>query len=158
LKVWILNLDFIESTNLDENQRLSETLNPFKGLWTSLTSIQPRERCVSSTERKMAAPMAELPVEPQSLRKLSLKSLKRGLDLFVPSHGASFPLDAERFRFNFQPSFLKYLSFIMTTVLTYIFFSFAFFVCFFGSKKIRVSYKVIQMLIFSSCIFFYKLS
>ncbi|KAJ4758342.1 Pre-mRNA-splicing factor PRP46 [Rhynchospora pubera] len=43
----------------------------------------------------MAAPMAELPVEPQSLRKLSLKSLKRGLDLFAPSHGASFPLDSE---------------------------------------------------------------
>ncbi|XP_078174493.1 protein pleiotropic regulatory locus 1-like [Carex rostrata] len=43
----------------------------------------------------MAAPMAELPVEPQSLRKLSLKSLKRGLDLFVPSHGTSFPLDTQ---------------------------------------------------------------
>ncbi|KAJ1703292.1 hypothetical protein LUZ63_003071 [Rhynchospora breviuscula] len=43
----------------------------------------------------MAAPMAELPVEPQSLRNLSLKSLKRGLDLFAPSHVSSFPLDSE---------------------------------------------------------------
>ncbi|THU55301.1 hypothetical protein C4D60_Mb11t05140 [Musa balbisiana] len=39
----------------------------------------------------MAAPhpaaAMELPVEPQSLKKLSLKSLKRALDLFSPIHG-----------------------------------------------------------------------
>ncbi|KAJ3679275.1 hypothetical protein LUZ60_017286 [Juncus effusus] len=44
--------------------------------------------------REMAT-AEELPVEPQSLKKLSFKSLKRGLDLFAPSHGLQFPLDQE---------------------------------------------------------------
>ncbi|KAF5181090.1 pleiotropic regulator PRL2 [Thalictrum thalictroides] len=35
------------------------------------------------------------PVEPQSLKKLSLKSLKRALDLFSPLHGHYAPPDAE---------------------------------------------------------------
>jgi len=38
-------------------------------------------------------------VEPQSLKKLSFKSLKRALDLFSPVHGHLAPPDAERFRF-----------------------------------------------------------
>ncbi|XP_022897624.1 protein pleiotropic regulatory locus 1 [Olea europaea var. sylvestris] len=38
---------------------------------------------------------AELPVEPQSLKKLSFKSLKRALDLFSPLHGHFPPLDPE---------------------------------------------------------------
>jgi pleiotropic regulator 1 len=37
-----------------------------------------------------------LPVEPQSLKKLSLKSLKRSLDLFAPAHSLLFAPDAER--------------------------------------------------------------
>ncbi|CAL1413229.1 unnamed protein product [Linum trigynum] len=35
------------------------------------------------------------PVEPQSLKKLSLKSLKRALDLFSPTHGHVAPPDPE---------------------------------------------------------------
>ncbi|CAI0466846.1 unnamed protein product [Linum tenue] len=35
------------------------------------------------------------PVEPQSLKKLSLKSLKRSLDLFSPTHGHVAPPDPE---------------------------------------------------------------
>jgi len=38
-------------------------------------------------------------VEPQSLKKLSFKSLKRALDLFSPIHGHLAPPDADRFRF-----------------------------------------------------------
>ncbi|KAK1377021.1 Pleiotropic regulator 1 [Heracleum sosnowskyi] len=37
----------------------------------------------------------ELPVEPQSLKKLSFKSLKRALDLFAPSHSQFPPPDPE---------------------------------------------------------------
>jgi pleiotropic regulator 1 len=36
------------------------------------------------------------PVEPQSLKKLSLRSLKRSLDLFAPAHALLFTPDAER--------------------------------------------------------------
>jgi len=36
------------------------------------------------------------PVEPQSLKKLSFKSLKRALDLFAPLHGQFPPPDPER--------------------------------------------------------------
>ncbi|KAL3618636.1 Prolactin-2C3 [Castilleja foliolosa] len=38
---------------------------------------------------------SELPVEPQSLKKLSFKSLKRALDLFSPTHGQFPPPDPE---------------------------------------------------------------
>ncbi|XP_073269601.1 protein pleiotropic regulatory locus 1-like [Primulina huaijiensis] len=38
---------------------------------------------------------AELPVEPQSLKKLGFKSLKRALDLFSPLHGQFPPPDPE---------------------------------------------------------------
>ncbi|KAK4493184.1 hypothetical protein RD792_017958 [Penstemon davidsonii] len=38
---------------------------------------------------------AELPIEPQSLKKLSFKSLKRSLDLFSPLHGQFPPPDPE---------------------------------------------------------------
>ncbi|MBA0612554.1 hypothetical protein Godav_013149 [Gossypium davidsonii] len=45
----------------------------------------------------MAAPTLEMePVEPQSLKKLSLKSLKRALDLFSPIHGQFAAPDPER--------------------------------------------------------------
>jgi pleiotropic regulator 1 len=49
----------------------------------------------------MAAAMATtaadgLPFEPQSLKKLSLKSLKRSLDFFAPAHSLLFAPDAER--------------------------------------------------------------
>ncbi|KAA3485288.1 protein pleiotropic regulatory locus 1-like [Gossypium australe] len=44
----------------------------------------------------MAAPTLEMePVEPQSLKKLSLKSLKRALDLFSPIHGQFAAPDPE---------------------------------------------------------------
>ncbi|KAI4317579.1 hypothetical protein L6164_025440 [Bauhinia variegata] len=44
----------------------------------------------------MPGATAELePVEPQSLKKLSFKSLKRALDLFSPVHGQLAPPDAE---------------------------------------------------------------
>jgi pleiotropic regulator 1 len=36
------------------------------------------------------------PVEPQSLKKLSLRSLKRSLDLFAPAHALLFTPDAVR--------------------------------------------------------------
>lgn len=38
----------------------------------------------------------ELAVEPQSLKKLSFKSVKRALDLFSPIHGHIAPPDPER--------------------------------------------------------------
>ncbi|EPS69951.1 hypothetical protein M569_04808 [Genlisea aurea] len=38
---------------------------------------------------------SEFPVEPQSLKKLSFKSMKRALDLFSPVHGQFPPTDAE---------------------------------------------------------------
>ncbi|KAI3444557.1 hypothetical protein Pfo_001222 [Paulownia fortunei] len=38
---------------------------------------------------------SELPVEPQSLKKLSFKSMKRALDLFSPIHGQFPPPDPE---------------------------------------------------------------
>jgi pleiotropic regulator 1 len=37
-----------------------------------------------------------LPVEPQSLKKLSQRFLKRSLDLFAPTHSLLFAPDAER--------------------------------------------------------------
>ncbi|KAK4798805.1 hypothetical protein SAY86_031131 [Trapa natans] len=44
----------------------------------------------------MSGPTMEMePVEPQSMKKLSLKSLKRALDLFSPVHGHIAPLDTE---------------------------------------------------------------
>ncbi|KAJ7980285.1 protein pleiotropic regulatory locus 1 [Quillaja saponaria] len=44
----------------------------------------------------MPGPTLEMePVEPQSLKKLSFKSLKRALDLFSPTHGQLAPLDNE---------------------------------------------------------------
>ncbi|XP_062184560.1 protein pleiotropic regulatory locus 1-like isoform X1 [Phragmites australis] len=42
-----------------------------------------------------AAAVDGLPVEPQSLKKLSLRSLKRSLDLFAPAHPLLFAPDAE---------------------------------------------------------------
>ena len=54
------------------------------------------------SRRSAAAAMAMVaagggePVEPQSLKKLSLKSLKRSLDLFAPAHSLLFSPDAER--------------------------------------------------------------
>lgn len=39
------------------------------------------------------------PVEPQSLKKLSFKSLKRALDLFSPVHQQLAPPDLERYFF-----------------------------------------------------------
>ncbi|URD84735.1 WD domain, G-beta repeat [Musa troglodytarum] len=56
----------------------------------------------------MAAPQSaaamELPVEPQSLKKLSLKSLKRALDLFSPIHGHYSPPDpqSKRIRISYK--------------------------------------------------------
>ncbi|CAD5195461.1 unnamed protein product [Musa acuminata subsp. malaccensis] len=56
----------------------------------------------------MAAPhpaaAMELPVEPQSLKKLSLKSLKRALDLFSPIHGHCSPPDpqSKRIRISYK--------------------------------------------------------
>jgi hypothetical protein len=38
-------------------------------------------------------------VEPQSLKKLSLKSLKRALDIFAPEHGDRVATLSERFVF-----------------------------------------------------------
>ncbi|KAI5647236.1 hypothetical protein M9H77_33241 [Catharanthus roseus] len=43
----------------------------------------------------MSAKEPELPVEPQSLKKLSFKSLKRALDFFSPLHGQFPPPDPE---------------------------------------------------------------
>jgi pleiotropic regulator 1 len=43
-----------------------------------------------------AATVEMEPVEPQSLKKLSFKSLKRALDLFSPLHGYLAPPDPER--------------------------------------------------------------
>ncbi|PON88343.1 Guanine nucleotide-binding protein, beta subunit [Trema orientale] len=44
----------------------------------------------------MPGPTLEMePVEPQSLKKLSFKSLKRGLDLFSPAHGRVAPQDPQ---------------------------------------------------------------
>lgn len=52
---------------------------------------------IQEEEKKMPVQTGELePVEPQSLKKLSLKSLKRTLDLFSPVHGLLAPPDPER--------------------------------------------------------------
>lgn len=46
----------------------------------------------------MPGPTLEMePVEPQSLKKLSFKSLKRALDLFSPVHGRLAAPDSQRF-------------------------------------------------------------
>lgn len=53
----------------------------------------------------MPGPVLEMePVEPQSLKKLSFKSLKRALDLFSPVHGQIAPPDPEskKMRMNFK--------------------------------------------------------
>lgn len=51
---------------------------------------------IQEEEKKMPVQTGELePVEPQSLKKLSLKSLKRTLDLFSPVHGLLAPPDPE---------------------------------------------------------------
>jgi hypothetical protein len=56
-----------------------------------------RERSGLSKPAAMSTAAADaLPVEPQSLKKLSLKSLKRSLDLFAPAHSLLFAPDAER--------------------------------------------------------------
>jgi hypothetical protein len=64
-------------------------------------------------------------VEPQSLKKLSLKSLKRALDLFSPLHQQLAPPDPERFNF-FPSSFLKsslfYILIAYSSLLTLFFF------------------------------------
>lgn len=53
----------------------------------------------------MPAPTTEIePIEPQSLKKLSLKSVKRALDLFAPLHGQFAPPDAEALVF-YDPQF-----------------------------------------------------
>ncbi|KAG4131830.1 hypothetical protein ERO13_D09G239000v2 [Gossypium hirsutum] len=68
----------------------------------------------------MPGPPLEMePVEPQSLKKLSLKSLKRALDLFSPSHGQFAAPDSERFHL--------YLHFCFSMECT---------------KKIRLSHKI----------------
>ena len=62
--------------------------------------ITPSESVVAAKPQTEATPQMEVePVEPQSLKKLSFKSLKRALDLFSPIHGHLAPPDAERFRF-----------------------------------------------------------
>ena len=49
-------------------------------------------------ETEMPGPTVEMEaVEPQSLKKLSFKSLKRALDLFSPLHSHLAPPDPERF-------------------------------------------------------------
>ncbi|KAL7121348.1 hypothetical protein ACP275_02G176900 [Erythranthe tilingii] len=47
---------------------------------------------------------SEIPVEPQSLKKLSFKSVKRALDLFSPTHGQFPPPDPEskKIRVNYK--------------------------------------------------------
>ena len=65
----------------------------------------------------MPGPTVEMePVEPQSLKKLSFKSLKRALDLFAPIHGHFAPPDLERYLFLFF--------FIFSKTLICIFFSY----------------------------------
>ena len=66
----------------------------------------------------MPGPTVEMePVEPQSLKKLSFKSLKRALDLFAPIHGHFALPDLER-------SFFLFFSFIFSKTLICIFFSY----------------------------------
>jgi len=58
------------------------------------------------------------PVEPQSLKKLSFKSLKRALDLFSPVHQQLPPPDAERFLL-FPFLFLILPLFIYSTLIPF---------------------------------------
>jgi hypothetical protein len=54
-------------------------------------------RACSGGKAAMATTAADgLPVEPQSLKKLSQRFLKRSLDLFAPAHSLLFAPDAER--------------------------------------------------------------
>lgn len=63
----------------------------------------------------MPGPTVEMePVEPQSLKKLSFKSLKRALDLFSPIHGHFAPPDPER-------SLFVFFSFVLLKTLIYLF-------------------------------------
>lgn len=49
-------------------------------------------------------------VEPQSLKKLSLKSVKRALDLFAPVHGQFPPPDPQRLMTSFACSVVPVFS------------------------------------------------
>jgi pleiotropic regulator 1 len=49
----------------------------------------------------MPGPTVEMePIEPQSVKKLSFKSLKRTSDLFSPTHAQLAPPDPERLQFS----------------------------------------------------------
>ena len=79
----------------------SENLNPTLILSlcfvckTLVFNLRERER---ERETEMPGPTVEMEaVEPQSLKKLSFKSLKRALDLFSPLHSHLAPPDPERF-------------------------------------------------------------
>lgn len=79
-------------------------------------------------------------VEPQSLKKLSLKSVKRALDLFAPVHGQFPPADPERLMTSFACSvslFSRKLSKILCFDDSS---SLCLFLC--RSKKIRLCHKV----------------
>lgn len=78
-------------------------------------------------------------VEPQSLKKLSFKSLKRSLDLFPPTHGSYPPPDPKR---SVQ-DFTSFETLDLFFVLRFSWFSFIhFFFLTSCSKNIRASYKV----------------
>ena len=81
----------------------SENLNPTLILSlcfvckTLVFNLRERER-ERERETEMPGPTVEMEaVEPQSLKKLSFKSLKRALDLFSPLHSHLAPPDPERF-------------------------------------------------------------
>ena len=59
--------------------------------------VSSRPKTLIPNREKMPGPTLEMePVEPQSLKKLSLKSLKRALDLFSPIHGQFAAPNPER--------------------------------------------------------------
>lgn len=91
---------------------------------------------------RMPGPSLEMePVEPQSLKKLSFKSLKRALDLFSPLHGHLAPPDPERFTLKsmyFAPTEITLWLQFRCDLIVFFFFFFSL-LC---SKKIRMSHKV----------------
>ncbi|RZR91582.1 hypothetical protein BHM03_00019722 [Ensete ventricosum] len=120
-----------------------EQVASFKELGAHCYSSVPKRRRKQEAGRErglvsrpmpgvVAAPrpraVMELPVEPQSLKKLSFKSLKRALDLFSPIHGYHSPSDPEskRIRISYKVGDSLFSVSVNPTMLDYFCFSLLF--------------------------------
>lgn len=91
-------------------------------------------------------------IEPQSLKKLSLKSVKRALDLYSPVHDQFAPPDPERLMSSFA-CILRLL--VSRNLSQFMYWRFFFSVSFSSrSKRIRLCHKVRVLLNFLFFLFF----